>query len=175
MVQSHCIECKWRGKLYSISSTLYCSHTDIWVQHTQPEPPLWLYVPSSLRSVLFLVLTRILCSKDFNFFCLLQATVGGMSRAFFSSDEVCSHSRGKGDGGRGSGRQEQAEEWDIQRYELWQEHLDVGTESRFKLDMLFESCEATGLQSAESLLWLVPQVQLRNLLSNICRLACSYG
>lgn len=138
MVQSHCIKCKWRGKLYSISSTLYCSHTDSWLQHTQPEPPLGLYVPSSLRSVLFLVLTRILCSKDFNFFCLLQAAAGGMSRAFFSSDEVCSHGCGKEDGGRGSRRQERAEEQDIQRYELWQEHLDEGTESRFKPDVLLE-------------------------------------
>lgn len=46
----------------------YCSPTDSWLQHTQPQPPLRQYVPSSLRSVLFLVLTRILCSKDFNFF-----------------------------------------------------------------------------------------------------------
>ena len=38
-----------------------------------------------------------------------------MSRAFFSSDEVCSHGCGKEDGGRGSGRQEQAEEWDMRR------------------------------------------------------------
>lgn len=99
-----------------------------------------------------------------------------MSRAFFSSDEVCSHGCGKQDGGRGSRRQEQAEEWDIQRYELWQEHLDGGTESRFKPDKLFESCRAassaTSLQPAESLLWPVPQMQLRNYLSNISKLAC---
>lgn len=98
-----------------------------------------------------------------------------MSRAFFSSDEVCSHGCGKEDGGRGRGRQEQAEEWDIQRDELWQEHLDEGTESRFKPGMLFESCKATGLQSAENLLWPVPQVQLRNYSSNISKLACPYG
>lgn len=94
-----------------------------------------------------------------------------MSRAFFSSDEVCSHGCGEEDGGRG--RQEQ--EWDILRYELWQEHLDEGTESRFKPDMLFESCKATGLQSAESLLWPVPQMQLRSYSSNISKLACPYG
>lgn len=131
MVQSHCIKCKWRGKLYSIYSTLYCSRADSWLQHTQPEPPLRQYMPSSLRSVLFLVLTRILCSKDFNFFCLLQATAGGMSRAFFSSDEVCSHGCGKEDGGRGSRRQEQAEEWDMRRdtnfgRKIWTKALKVG-------------------------------------------------
>lgn len=104
-----------------------------------------------------------------------------MSRAFFSSDEVCSHGCEKEDGGRGRGRgrQEQAEEWDIQRYELWQEHLDGGTESRFKPDKLFESYKAassaTGLQAAESLLCPVPQMQLRNYLSNISKVACPYG
>lgn len=168
-----------REIIFHILHTLYCSHTDSWLQHTQPEPPLWLYMPSSLRSVLFLVLTRILCSKDFNFFCLLQATAGGMSRAFFSSDEVCSHGCEKEDGGRGRGRQEQAEEWDIQRYELWQEHLDGGTESRFKPDKLFEShkaaSSATGLKAAESLLCPAPQMQLRNYLSNISKVACPYG
>lgn len=66
-----------------------------------------------------------------------------------------------------------------ERYELWQERLDEGTESRFKPDMLFESREAassaTGLQSAESLLWPVPQTQLRNYFTNIPELACPYG
>lgn len=94
---------------------------------TQPEPPLWRHMPSSLRSVLFLVPTKILCSKDFNFFCLLQATAGGMSGAFFSSDEARSHGFGKKDGGnRGVGYAERAV--------LWQEVLGDGTEFRFKAD-----------------------------------------
>lgn len=131
MVQSHCIKCKWRGKLYSIYSTLYCSRADSRLQRTEPEPPLRQYMPSLLRSVLFLVLTRILCSKDFNFFCLLQATAGGMSRAFFSSDEVCSHGCGKEDGGTGSMRQEQAEEWNMRGdpnfgRKIWVKALKVG-------------------------------------------------
>lgn len=63
-----------------------------------------------------------------------------------------------------------------ERSELWQEDWDKGTESRFKPDMLFESQEAassaTGLQSAESLLWPVPEMQLMNYFSNIPKLAC---
>lgn len=66
-----------------------------------------------------------------------------------------------------------------ERYELWQECLDEGTESTFKPDMLFEShkaaSSATGLQSAESLLWPVPQMQLRNYFTNIPELAFPYG
>lgn len=131
MVQSHCIKCKWRGKLYSIYSTRHCSRADSWLQHSQPEPPLRQHMPATLRSVLFLVLTRILCSKDFNFFCLLQATAGGMSRAFFSSDEVCSHGCEKEGGERRSSRQEQPEEWDMWRdlsfgRRIWTKALEIG-------------------------------------------------
>lgn len=154
---------------------MYCSRADSWLQDTQPEPPLWRYMPSSLRSVLFLVLTRILCSKDFNFFCLLQATAGGMSRAFFSSDEACSHGCGKEDGGRGSGRQEQAEERDMQRHPTFSRKIWAKT-LKGSLKQLFESQEATssaiGLQSAAGLLWPVPETQLRSYLSNIPKLTC---
>lgn len=76
----------------------------------------------------------------------------------------------------GEGGRSRQKKWDIQRYELWQEHLDGGTESRFKPDKLFESCKAassaTGLQPEESLLWPVPQMQLGNYLFNISKLAC---
>lgn len=52
-----------------------------------------------------------------------------MNRAFFSSDEVCSHGCGKQDGGRG--RQEQAEKNGIFRdmnfgRNIWMEALKVG-------------------------------------------------
>lgn len=59
----------------------------------------------------------------------------------------------------------------VERAKLWQEDLGDGTESRFKLDMLFESQQATssatGLQSAELLLWHVPEMQQRNYFCNI--------
>lgn len=67
----------------------------------------------------------------------------------------------------------------MDRSELWQKDLDKGTESRFKADMLSESQEAAssaiGLQPAESLLWPVPEMQLRNYFSNIPKFAHPCG
>lgn len=66
-----------------------------------------------------------------------------------------------------------------ERFELWQEHLDKGTESRFKPDMCFVSQEAassaTGLQLAQSLLWSVSELQLMNYFTGIPKLACPHA